>query len=162
VRDYVEHYYVPAAESLRRTVTVDGDGQAAFDPARELAAYRRRVFEAWPQIEITDVDSTGLPDTPVLGSKLTLTATVQLAGLRPNEVAVQAVIGHVDVGDALVDPATVEMTHAGTAGGGGEIFSTTTPLPVAGAVGYTVRVLPNHPMLTSEAELGLVTLARPA
>jgi glycogen phosphorylase len=32
-------------------------------------------------------------------------------------------------------------------------------LPVAGSVGYTVRVLPDHPMLASEAELGLVTLA---
>jgi glycogen phosphorylase len=159
VRDYVERYYLPAAQSLRRTVTFDGDGQAAFDPARELAAYRRRAFEAWPQIEVTDVDSTGLPDTPVLGSKLTLTATVQLAGLRPDEVAVQAVVGKVNAGDALVDPVTVEMTHTGSAGGGGEIFSTTTPLPVAGAVGYTVRVLPYHPMLASEAELGLVTLA---
>jgi starch phosphorylase len=160
VRDYVERYYLPAAESLRRTVTFDGDGQAAFDPARELAAYRRRAYDAWPQIHITDVDSTGLPDTPVLGSKLTLTATVELAGLRPDEVTVEAVVGRVDTGDALVDPVTVEMTHTGSAGGGGEIFSTTTPLPVAGAVGYTVRVLPHHPMLASDAELGLVTLAR--
>jgi glycogen phosphorylase len=159
VRDYTERYYLPAAASLRRTVTFDADGQPAFDPARELADYRRRAFQAWPHIQITDVDSTGLPDTPVLGSKLTLTATVQLAGLGPEEVTVQAVVGRVDTGDALVDPVTVEMTHAGTVGGGGEIFSTTTPLPVAGSVGYTVRVLPNNPMLASKAELGLVTLA---
>ena len=161
VRDYVERYYMPAAQSLRRTVTVDGDGQVAFDPARELAAYRLRAFEAWPHIEVTDVDSTGLPDTPVLGSKLTLTATVQLAGLRPEEVAVQAVVGRVDAGDALVDPVTVEMPYTGTAAGGDHVFATTTPLPVAGSVGYTVRVLPNHPMLASGSELGLVTLAGP-
>ena len=159
VRDYVERYYVPAAESLRKTVTFDGDGQPAFDPARELADYRRRAFEAWPHIEVTDVDSTGLPDTPVLGSKLTLTATVQLAGLRPDEVTVQAVVGRVDTGDALVDPVTVEMPYTGTAASGDHIFATTTALPVAGAVGYTVRVLPHHPMLASGAELGLVTLA---
>jgi starch phosphorylase len=159
VRDYTERYYLPAAASLRRTVTFDADGQPAFDPARELADYRRRAFQAWRHIQITDVDSTGLPDTPVLGSKLTLTATVQLAGLGPEEVTVQAVVGRVDTGDALVDPVTVEMTHAGTVGGGGEIFSTTTPLPVAGSVGYTVRVLPNNPMLACKAELGLVTLA---
>jgi glycogen phosphorylase len=159
VRDYVEDYYTPAAQSLRRTVGVDGDGQAAFDPARELAAYRRRAFDAWPKIRITEVDSSGLPDTPVLGSKLTLTATVQLAGLRPDEVTVQAAVGRVDAADALVDPVTVEMSHTGTAGFGAEIFSTTTPLPVAGAVGYTVRVLPSHPMLAAASELGLVTLA---
>ena len=85
---FVEQLMSP--ESLRKTVTFDDDGQAAFDPARELADYRRRAYEAWPYIEVTDVDSTGLPDTPVLGSKLTLTATVELAGLRPDEVTVQA------------------------------------------------------------------------
>jgi glycogen phosphorylase len=148
-----------AAESLRKTVTFDGDGQATFDPARELADYPSRAYEAWPHIEVTDVDSTGLPDTPVLGSKLTLTATVQLAGLRPDEVTVQAVVGRVDTRDALLDPVTVEMPYIGTAAGGDHIFATTTPLPVAGSVGYTVRVLPHHPMLAADAELGLVTLA---
>ncbi|MGA7464740.1 alpha-glucan family phosphorylase [Mycobacterium sp.] len=159
VRDYVEGYYLPAAQSLRRTVTVDAEGQVSFDPARELADYRRRAFEAWPHIHITDVDSTGLPDTPALGSKLTLTATVDLAGLRSEEVTVQAVVGRVDTGDALLEPTFVDMPYTGTAADGEHVFATTTPLPVAGSVGYTVRVLPHHPMLASGAELGLVTLA---
>jgi starch phosphorylase len=162
VRDYVERYYTPAAQSLRKTIapTEDGEGGGEFGAARELAAYRRRVEAAWPKIDITDVDSTGLPDTPVLGSKLTLTATVQLAGLAPDEVTVQAVVGRVDAGDMLLDPVTVEMSYAGTAEAGNQVFSTTTPLPLAGAVGYTVRVLPHHPMLAASNELGLVTLAR--
>jgi starch phosphorylase len=161
VRDYVEQYYTPAAESLRRTIAPapDGDDAGEFGAARELSAYRRRVEEAWPKIEITDVDSTGLPDTPLLGSKLTLTATVRLAGLAPDEVTVQAVVGRVDSGDVLLDPVAVEMSYTGTAEGGNQVFATTTPLPVAGAVGYTVRVLPQHPMLASSSELGLVTLA---
>jgi glycogen phosphorylase len=160
VRDYVESYYMPAAQSQRRTVMpAEGADGGEFGEARELAAYRRRVEEAWPKIDITDVDSTGLPDTPVLGSKLTLTATVQLAGLSPDEVTVQAVVGRVDTGDTLLDPVTVEMSYTGTAEGGSQVFSTTTPLPVAGAVGYTVRVLPHHPMLAAPNELGLVTLA---
>ena len=74
-------------------------------------------------------------------------------------MAVQAVLGRVDATDALLDPVTVTMAHTGTADGGNEIFSTTTPLPVAGPVGYTVRVLPHHPLLASDTELGLVTLA---
>ena len=161
VRDYVEQYYLPAAESLRRTVAPADDGEQAgeFGAARELADYRRRAEEAWPKIEITDVDSTGLPDTPLLGSKLTLTATVLLAGLSPDEVTVQAVVGRVDSGDVLLDPVTVEMSYTGTAEGGKQVFSTTTPLPVAGAVGYTVRILPQHPMLATSSELGLVSLA---
>jgi starch phosphorylase len=124
-----------------------------------LAAYRRRVAKAWPNIKITDVDSFGLPDTPLLGSELSLTATVQLAGLRPDEVVVQAVLGRVDTSDDLVDPVTVPMAHTGSGDGGLEAFSTTAPLPVAGPVGYTVRVLPHNALLAGDNELGLVTLA---
>ena len=159
VRDYTEKYYAPAAQSLRRTVQPIDEGGVPFGAAWDLANYRQRAQEAWPKIQITDVDSTGLPDTPLLGSELTLSATVQLAGLRPDEVSVQAVLGRVDTADALVNPVTVAMPHTGTAEGGNEIFSTTTPLPVAGPVGYTVRVLPHHPLLASDTELGLVTLA---
>jgi starch phosphorylase len=158
VRDYTEKYYAPAAQSLRRTVEPGADG-APFGAARELAAYRQRVADAWPKIQITDVDSYGLPDTPLLGSVLTLTATVQLVDLRHDEVVVQAVVGRVDAGDSLVDPVTVPMQYRGTADGGTEVFSATTPLPIAGPVGYTVRVLPHHPLLAADNELGLVTLA---
>ncbi len=157
VRDYTEKYYAPAAQSLHRTIEpIDG---VPFGAARQLASYRQRAHDAWPKIQITDVDSYGLPDTPLLGSQLTLTATVQLAGLRPDEVVVEAVVGRVDAGDSLVNPTTVPMAHTGTADGGNDVFSTTTPLPVAGPVGYTVRVLPHHPLLAADNELGLVTLA---
>jgi starch phosphorylase len=155
VRDYTEKYYIPAAKSLRATIA----GGAAFGAAHELAAYRERVEAVWPKVEIADVDSSGLPDTPLLGSELTLTATVQLAGLKPDEVVVEAVLGHVDSGDALVDPITVAMSYTGSGDGGVEIFTTTTPLPVAGSVGYTVRVLPHHLLLSGDNELGLVTVA---
>lgn len=157
VRDYTEKYYLPAAQSLRKTVQ-PASGEP-FGAAAELADYRRRAQLAWSKIEITDVDSYGLPDTPLLGSQLTLTATVQLAGLAPDEVVVQAVLGRVDATDSITEPVTVAMTHTGTADGGNEVFSTTTPLPVAGPVGYTVRVLPHHPLLAGDNELGLVTLA---
>ncbi|CAN5805065.1 glycosyltransferase family 1 protein [soil metagenome] len=155
VRDYTEKYYLPAAKSLRETIA----GDTAFGAAHELAAYRERAEATWPKIEIPDVDSSGLPDTPLLGSELTLTATVQLAGLKPDEVVVEAVLGHVDSGDSLVDPFTVPMSYTGSGDGGVEIFTTTTPLPVAGSVGYTVRVLPHHRLLSGDNELGLVTMA---
>src|SRR6476661_9787142 len=104
VRDYTEKYYAPAAQSLHRTIEpVDG---VPFGAARQLAAYCKRAREAWPKIKITDVDSYGLPDTPLLGSEMTLTATVYLAGLRPDDVVVQAVVGRVDASDALLEPET--------------------------------------------------------
>ena len=76
---------------------------------------RRKVFDAWPKIQITEVDSTGLPDTPLLGSEMTLTATVALAGLSPDEVTVQAVVGRVGADDTVLEPVRVAMAHTGTA-----------------------------------------------
>jgi starch phosphorylase len=163
VRDYTQKYYLPAAQALRRVIEPGQTGadefNVPFGAASELAEYRRRVTLAWPGIRITDVDSSGLPDTPLLGAELTLTAQVDLAGLRPDEVVVQAVLGRVDAGDALVNPVSSPMAHTGTADSGTEIFASTTPLPFAGSVGYTVRVLPHHRLLAGDNELGLVTLA---
>lgn len=157
VQDYTESYYAPAAASLRRTVeAVDG---VPFGQARELAAYRQRVEQAWPQVAITDVDSTGLPDIPLLGSELTLTASLALAGLRPDEVIVQAVLGRVNTGDGLHEPECTPMVHTGSGDGGTELYSTTIRLPRAGSMGYTVRALPAHRLLSGPAELGLVALA---
>ena len=160
VRDYVEQCYAPAAQSLRRTCeSSPGRDGTPYAAAALLADYRRRAEQAWPHIEITDVDSTGLPDAPLLGSELTLTATLRLGGLRPDEVAVQAVLGRVDSGDSLIDPVYVVMAHVRTGADGTDVFSTSSALPVAGSVGYTVRVLPHHRLLAADAELGLVTLA---
>ena len=157
VRDYTEQYYLPAAAALHRTTgAIDG---LPYGQARELSAFVQRVREAWPEVAITDVDSTGLPDTPELGSQLTLTAALALAGLRPDEVVVQAVLGRVDSTDALQNPIYLDMTHVGPGEGGTEIFSVTTPLPVSGSVGYTVRVMPHHELLAGDAELGLVKFA---
>ena len=47
------------------------------------------------------------------------------------------------------------MAHTGTESLG-EVFATDAALPVSGAVGYTVRVLPHHELLVEDAELGLV------
>ena len=157
VRDYTEQYYAPAAAALRRTV--EAVGGVPFERARELAAYRRRVSEAWPHVVITDVDSTGLPDVPLMGSELTLTAAVALGGLRSDEVVVQGVLGRVESGDVLRNPLYVDMAHIASREGGTEIFSARMPLPQAGSMGYTVRVLPRHPLLACDAELGLVRLA---
>ena len=157
VRDYTEQYYAPAADAVRG-IRAPLDGKP-FGHAHEVSAYRSRVAEAWPRVAVTDVDSTGLPDIPLLGSHMTLTAAVTLGGLRPDEVTVQAVLGRVDAGDLLREPGYIDMAHIGSGEGGTEIFSVTTPLPQAGSVGYTVRVLPHHPLLAGDAELGLVRTA---
>jgi starch phosphorylase len=85
-------------------------------------------------------------------------ASVQLAGLAPSDVSVEAVVGRVGESDDLVDAVRVGMEHVGAADGMGERFESVVKLPHAGLTGYTVRVLPSHPLLASSAELAKIVL----
>ncbi|NUP26659.1 MAG: alpha-glucan family phosphorylase [Nocardia sp.] len=155
VREYAERYYAPAAAARRQATAADLRG------AREIAEYRRRVDDAWPGVRVVQVDAAGLPDTPVIGARLSLTARVDLAGLGPGDVTVQAVLGHVSPEDDLSDTQTVAMSHTGreSADSALEVFTVDAPVPLSGAVGYTVRVLPSHDLLATPAELGRVVNA---
>ncbi|MDQ2880155.1 MAG: alpha-glucan family phosphorylase [Actinomycetota bacterium] len=153
VQEYVESLYAPAAESA---AVVRAD---SFAGARALSRYRLRVEAAWPRVRVAQVDISGLPATPELGSEMTVRAAVELAGLQPCDVDVQVVVGRVDDGDELQDPLVVAMQPVGGVDGEGDRFEATLRLPHAGLVGYTVRVLPQNPMMASPAEFGLLHLA---
>ncbi len=149
VQDYTLGYYAPAAESAR---AASADGHRG---ATDVASYRRRVEQAWGGVKVTRVDSEGLPDTPVIGAELSLRANVDLGGLDAADVVVQAVVGRADDEENLTDISATPMTHVGTEGGE-HVYAGESTLPHSGAVGYTVRVLPHHGGLSSDAELGLV------
>ncbi len=152
VQEYVERLYAPAARSA---VGVVAD---SFAGARALAEYRSRVRAAWPRVRVAQVDTSGLPDIPELGSEMTVRAAVVLAGLQPCDVDVQAVVGRVDDREELRDAVVVTMQPVGSADGDGQRFEATLRLPHAGLLGYTVRVLPRHPLMAGPAEFGLLHL----
>ncbi len=153
VQEYVERLYAPAACSAA-AVCAD-----SFAGARELSRYRFRVGAAWPRVRVAQVDISGLPDTPELGSEMTVRATVVLAGLKPCDVDVQVVVGRVDDREELQDPLVVTMQPVGDSDDDSDRFEATLRLPHAGLVGYTVRVLPQHPLMAVPAEFGLLHLA---
>jgi len=144
VRDYVDGLYVPAAHSSRALARDD------YGPARELAAWKHRVTQAWPQVKIEHVESDA--GGPSLGSALNVRVTVALGELTRDDVCVEAVYGRPGEDDEILAPAYSTLT----AEDGGR-YSGVVPLDRPGSFGYTVRVLPRHPLLDCRAELGLVT-----
>jgi starch phosphorylase len=153
VAEYVHDWYLPAARAAGVV------GAADYAGARQLAEYRQRLNACWPRVRIIGVDASGLPDTPVVGAPMTVRAAVDLAGLKADDVIVQAVVGRVDDTDELDGPVTVGMNYVGGVDGDGDRFEIVMPLPTAGLLGYTVRVLPRHELLNSEAELAKIVLA---
>ncbi|AXB44583.1 alpha-glucan family phosphorylase [Amycolatopsis albispora] len=146
VREYVETGYRPAVEKVHGAIA---DG---YRGARSLAEYRTKVEIAWPRLTIFDTDlQVEAPDVLVVGTEVRVTARIDLAGLEPSEVDVQAVVGKVGDTDDLAEAVTVSMEPAGIGA-----FEAKLRLPYAGSLGYTVRVLPRHDLLATPAELGRV------
>jgi starch phosphorylase len=152
VRDYTRDYYVPAAGSAR-VMAADG-----YAPARTEASWRSHLMQHWSTVRVAHVEATGAGDTPEIGSTLGLRAEVELPGLAPDDVEVQAAYGRVDDSDGLHELTTVPMTHENT-DGSRHWFTATVPLERTGAFGYTVRVLPHSEYLADPAELGVVSNA---
>ncbi|MFE9613317.1 alpha-glucan family phosphorylase [Streptomyces sp. NPDC006012] len=153
VREYVERLYTPAAHAHR-----------ALTPqaARELAAWKARVRAAWHGVSVDHVDhvaTTAATGTAELGGTLGLRVLVTLGELRPDDVEVQAVSGRVDPEDRIGDATAVPLKPTGGADLEGRwVYEGPLALDRTGPYGYTVRVLPAHPLLASGAELGLVTV----
>jgi len=151
VREYVTALYLPAAAASRDLADDKG-----FGPARKLAAWKHRVVRAWPQVRVEHVEAEAAGQA--LGSVLTVRVSVALGELTPDDVTVEVVYGRPDDADEIISPAYATLTAdpVGFAGGVAR-FSGEVPLDQPGPFGYTVRVLPDHPLLDSRAELGLVT-----
>ncbi|WP_413752703.1 alpha-glucan family phosphorylase [Streptomyces sp. R-74717] len=153
VSEYVERLYAPAAIAQR-----------ALDPgtARQLADWKARVRAAWPRVAVDHVEAVA-PSTEggsaELGSTLVLRVRIALGVLEPADVEVQAVAGRVDAADGISDAQVFPLKPAGGQDLEGRwLYDGPLALDRTGPYGYTVRVLPAHPLLATSAELGLVAL----
>ena len=81
------------------------------------------------------------------------------ARCRPDDVTVEAVYGRVGDSDEIIDPVRSPLRSDGTTGPDGTArYIGEAELGKPGPFGYTVRVLPSHPLLAGPAELGLVAM----
>ncbi|MFF9508920.1 alpha-glucan family phosphorylase [Streptomyces sp. NPDC014724] len=153
VSEYVERLYAPAARAQR-----------ALDPgtARQLAGWKAKVRAAWPRVAVDHVEAVA-PDaaggSAELGSALVVRVRIALGVLEPDDVEVQAVAGRVDAADGISDAQMFPLKPAGGQDLEGRwLYEGPLALDRTGPYGYTVRVLPTHPLLVTGAELGLVAL----
>jgi starch phosphorylase len=153
VREYVERLYVPASHA-QATISAQ-----SYQPARDLAAWKARVTEAWPRVHVTHVESGGVDAVPQVGDTLHVRAQVELDVLSPDDVAVEIVYGRARGEEKLVDVEHAPLELSSHDLGAAATFSGSVPLSRAGGFGYNVRVVPRHPLLANAAEMGLIAVA---
>jgi starch phosphorylase len=115
------------------------------------------VTQAWPAVSVEHVQAADDGDLSP-GGHLTVRASVALGELAPDDVRVEMVYGRAGEADEIVDPDCVALQLDGGQGSGGMVrYIGSAELGQPGPFGYTIRVLPEHRLLSRPAELGLVT-----
>lgn len=150
VREYVDEYYLPAAQRARQMAANE------FERAKELAAWKQRVRDAWEDVRVIEVE--GDVRAAEVEEKRSVSATVHVGRLDPDDISVQLAHGLVGANNELIDPTIDEMTADvctdGTCTYRGE-FS----CEGAGLYGFALRVVPRHVDLPEPMTMGLVTWA---
>jgi starch phosphorylase len=134
--DYMGQLYDPA-DALFHEVSHNG-----FQEARERSSWNEKVQRVWDNIHIVSVDSG--PEGPTLSGKpVPMRVAIDLAGLTPNDVRVESVIGHVGVNGTLED--TEVMTLPAVEQMGTVYVFAKEFVPVqTGRLGYSLRISSNH------------------
>ena len=150
VRDYVTNLYASATTASHAVQTTNGGAQA-------LAQWKARVRKAWPGVAVDHVESLD-GDQVEVGAKIHVSALVRLGELTPNDVEVQLVTGRMGSDDQLYEPRVYPFPAGIEIDAGLRRYESWVEAKRAGAIGYTVRVVPHHPLLASSSEMGLAAL----
>src|SRR5579863_597498 len=136
VGEYRTELYEPAHQAFAQA---SRDG---FQQPRDRVTWSRNVAEKWPRVRIVEC-SVGDQAAVLTGTAVPLRATVELAGLAPGDLRVEAVVGRVGAEGELADTQVLAlnpMEQQGTQYLFGRDF-----VPLAtGRLGCSARISPNH------------------
>ncbi len=136
VEEYDTHMYEPAH---RGWIDVRQD---QYDSARRKVRWNTEVRGVWDNVRFLETSASS--DTKIQnGQPITLRAALDLAGLRPGDVKVEAVVGRVGVGGSLEDTQVLSLAAAAESNNAW-VFSAQFVPSQTGRIGYAMRVSPNR------------------
>lgn len=128
--------------------------------ARSFLTWKKNVLSNWSKVKFNKIETVQTDDDVQIRSSYKLTAELNLGNLTPKDVDVQIYFGKLDDQTEAFANSYVQMecinktTKTGKFKYEGQIACDET-----GQFGYTLRILPNHSLLTNKFELGLIKWA---
>ena len=150
VKEYTTSFYVSTIHDGQQIE------QRNYERARVLAAWKTRIRQNWPSMELY---VEGRREGQIsLGEGIDLRAWVRAGTLAPDDLCVELVYG--EANDDVVTPQqALPMTYIKKELDGSLRYEIRLSPPESGSIGYGVRVLPSHPALSNKHEMGLVRWA---
>jgi glycogen phosphorylase len=154
VSEYFEMFYNRAYE--KRALLSEKE----WLKAKEFSAWKNKLMLNWNRIKFAGHSELNKNEGLKVGAKYTIQAEIELGELTPDDIEVQIYFGQVDDRNKVSLNSSVNMKCTNLKNPGtlykykGEINCDDT-----GHFGFTLRVLPKHPMLINQFELGLIKWA---
>jgi len=139
VRDYSDHFYVPAMDYYQK-LSADN-----FQGARDLARWQAWLNERWDSITIKSIETPAMETSPRVGDRISVTLKVHLGEISPDDVVVEVIAGNLNSLEQMhqYEPSTaVRCEKQQSDGNGGHIYCTEVVCRESGRFGIAARVLP--------------------
>jgi starch phosphorylase len=136
VHEYMTELYDPAHIAHLRMMKAD------YALSREKTQWNVKIREVWDRVRFVD-PSSGPSGSLVSGTPVVVRATIDLAGLAPNDVRAEVVVGRVDTNGHLEDTEVIVLPFVEQQGNTATFAKDIMP-ERTGRLGYALRVSPNH------------------
>src|SRR5215472_15161972 len=136
VREYMTELYNPAHTAHARMCA------SGYSLARDRATWNARVREVWDRVRFVEA-GPGPGGSVTSGKAVPVRAAIDLAGLTPSDVRVEAVFGRVDSNGHLEETEVLTLP-AIEQQGSVAVFSRDIVPERTGRLGFALRVSPNH------------------
>ena len=152
LKEYVDRLYTPASRQGRRYLA----GHAGV--ATEVARFKARVRDAWPSVTLRVLDRGA--QHIAFGERFAIDVGVQLAGLDPADVVVEALLERADVRTGRGERRRYPLSPVdGRTEAGEHRYRIELAPELCGHLTYRLRAYPHHPDLTHPHETGLMRWA---
>jgi starch phosphorylase len=136
VAEYMQHLYMPAHRGYHEV------RRSGFDLARQRSRWNAGVQNVWHNVKFVEL-GPGPQASLWSGSAISMRAVVDLGGLAPDDVRVEAIVGRVGSTGQLEDTEIVTLPAAEQRGAA-YVFEREFVPHQTGRMGYAFRVSPNH------------------
>ena len=147
VKEYATKCYMPSSEAYH--LLADN-----IENAKTALIWRDRVNSNWAKIRIVALKDN-MQSVNSIGSECRMEVTVDLDGLSPEDVQVQALVGRVDSNRDLRDIEVVNLDDSAK-DGTVHVYKACFRCTVTGNRGYTVRIIPKSDFVHVPSEMKLV------
>ncbi|MBU1096052.1 MAG: alpha-glucan phosphorylase [Ignavibacteriae bacterium HGW-Ignavibacteriae-2] len=154
VRQYATKFYLPAHNNRRMLMANN------WLEAKNFMTWKNNIVSNWNAIKFIKVESEHQNGEVKIGSSYKISADIDMPNLTPEDVEVQIYYGKVDDQNIAFANSFMEMTCLTKKSTSGKYkYEGVIDCSKTGQFGYTLRILPKHPLLTNKFELGLIKWA---